>query len=390
MRAPPLYLDHAATTPVHPRVEFAMAEVRAQPRANPASLHRPGRTARALLERARSRVATLLGVHPEEVYFVRGGTESDNLALQGRVFDRIEAGEPPGDVWMAHSAVEHAAVRETARRLTLRCGVEVRVLPVSPTGEVDLEALALSPSAAPPAVVSVQAVNSETGLILNLDPVLRHCRAAGIVLHVDAVQAVGRVGLPLGNLRPDLLSLSAHKMGGPAGAGLLIRARGVRLAPLLLGGGQEGGVRPGTLDVEAAVGTAEALACALETEASEGARLRSLRDGLEQTLIRAVPGLRVLGGEGPRAPHILAVGLDDLPRDLLPSALDVEGISASAGSACRSGSSETSPVLTALYGPTASRIAPLRLSLGWSTTAEALLVGTPRILEALSRVREWA
>jgi len=390
MRALPVYLDHAATTPVHPRVLAALEEVRSRPRANPSSLHRPGREARALLERARARVATLLGVQPEEVFFVRGGTESDNLALQGRILAQLEEGESGDALWLAHSALEHSAVRETARRLASRHGIGVTVLPVSRTGEVDLDALRLRSSTSPPSVVSVQAVNSETGLILNLEPMVRFCREAGVVVHVDAVQAAGRVPLPQGALRPHLLSLSAHKMGGPSGAGLLIRERGVQLAPLLIGGGQEAGVRPGTADLEAAVGTAEALDLALAEEGREAERLRSLRDTLERTLVQEIPNLRILGGEGPRAPHILAVGLEGLPRDLLPSALDLEGVAASAGSACRSGSAEVSPVLTALYGSSAPGIAPLRLSLGWNTTAAELADATPRILKVFSRVREWA
>lgn len=396
-----IYLDHAATTPLHPRVEEAMAEIRAVPRGNPASPHQRGREARAHLEKAREQVADLLAAEPAEVFFVRGGTESDNLAIQGRVLAQLDrpatdVGARSPTIRLAHSALEHSAVREAAAACEARFGARVEILPVSPGGGVDMEALqrALDPAhGSAPAVVSVQLVNGETGLILEVDEVIRRCREAGVVVHVDAVQGVGRVPVPgIGprSHRPHLLSLSAHKLGGPGGAGVLLRETGVELAPLLLGGGQEGGIRPGTVDVEAAVGTAEALGLALESQGGEGARLGRLRDRLEARLRDGVPGLRVHGAEGRRAPHILNVGIPGLPRDLLPGALDLEGIAASAGSACRSGATSVSPTLQALYGEEASRVAPLRISTGWSTTEQEMAIAGDRILEVLGRVEELA
>jgi cysteine desulfurase len=307
-----------------------------------------------------------------------------------------DGGPRPPAVRLAHSAVEHSAVREAAAACRARFGARVEILPVSPGGEVDPEALecALDPAGdIPLAVVSVQLVNGETGLILEVDEVIRRCREAGVVVHVDAVQGVGRVPLPgstPASHRPHLLSLSAHKLGGPGGAGILVRETGVDLAPLLLGGGQEGGVRPGTVDVEAAVGTAEALALALESREGEAERLGRLRHRLEARLRGGVPGLRVHGAEGRRAPHILNVGILDLPRDLLPGALDLEGIAVSAGSACRSGATSVSPTLHALYGEEASRVAPLRISTGWSTTEQEMATAGDRILEVLGRVEEFS
>jgi cysteine desulfurase len=295
---------------------------------------------------------------------------------------------------LAHSALEHSAVRESAAAAANRTGCRVEVLPVSPEGKVDPEALdrLLPPrGTAPVALVSIQLVNGETGLHLEVEEVLRRCRAAGVVTHVDAVQGVGRVPLPGGDARPHLLSLSAHKLGGPGGAGILVREEGTPLVPLLLGGGQEDGVRPGTVDVEAAVGTAEALALALASRRDEATRLGGLRDGLEARLRAHFPALRIHGGEGRRAPHILNLGVPGVPRDLLPGALDLEGVAVSAGSACRSGSTAVSPVLAALYGEeSARRTAPVRISLGWSTTADEVREAGDRILGVLSRVWEDA
>jgi cysteine desulfurase len=394
-----IYLDHASTTPLHPRVEGAMAEVRALPRGNPASPHARGREARALLEGARERVARLLGRTPGEVFFVRGGTESDNLAVQGRVLasleERVEGGasrsRPPV---VAHSALEHSAVRESAESAGSRFGAQVEVLAVLPSGQVDqahLDDLLTRTPHHPVAVVSVQLVNGETGLVLEVAEVIRRCRERGVVVHVDAVQGVGRVPFPWGEEEggppPHLLSFSAHKLGGPGGAGVLVRETGVPLVPLLVGGGQEGGVRPGTVDVEAAVGTAEALALALEAMEGEARRLAVLRDGLQSRLVEEMPDLRVHGGEGPRAPHILNLGVPGVPRDLLPGAMDLEGVAVSAGSACRSGATSVSPVLRALYGQGAQKVAPLRISLGWSTTSAEVDTAGERILRVLSRVR---
>jgi cysteine desulfurase len=387
-----IYLDHAATSPLRPEVERAMMEARARFPGNPASAHRWGREARARVEEARERVAELLGVDAGDVYFVRGGTESDNLAVQGRILAATEGAQAGrGPVVAARSAVEHDAVSGSAAAAARRAGGRVEVLGVAPNGCVDPEALdrlLARRDREPLAVISVQVVNAETGLVLGVEEVILRCREAGVAVHVDAVQGVGRVPLPgEAGPGPHLLSLSSHKLGGPGSAGVLVRERGVELAPVLLGGGQEGGVRPGTLDVAAVVGTAEALALTMETREEEARRLGRLRSGLERRLLEAFPDLRVHGGEGRRAPHILNIGVPGLPRDLLPGAMDLEGVGVSAGSACRSGADRPSPGLSALYGREAEGVAPLRVSLGWSTTREEVEEAGGRILDVLARVR---
>jgi len=375
--SPRVYLDHAATTPLRPEVMDAMARTVAETPGNPSSPHREGRAARKVLEDARRMVAEALDVPASCVLFTRGGTESDNLAILGRV-----RAEPRGALVV--SALEHSAVREPALRLGQE-GRRVVILPVRSDGVPDPQALVAALEAAPaPALLSVQAVNSETGLILELDPVLDRAATRGVPVHVDAVQALGRIPLPTS---AALLTLSAHKVGGPRGMGVLVRDPAVGLCPLLFGGAQEGGLRPGTEDVAGAVGCALAIRLAVEERATEAPRLEALRTWLETSLVEGVPGLRVHGVEGRRAPHILNVGLAGIPRDVLPGALDLEGVAASAGSACRSGSTDPSPVLAALYGAEGAGVAPVRFSLGRTTTRGELEAARPRILQVLHRVR---
>ncbi len=390
-----IHLDHAAATPLRPEArEVLLRHMDASP-GNPSSPHAEGRQARAVLEGARRRVAAALGVPVDWIVFTRGGTESANLAVLGRVGAAPERS-------LVVSAVEHAAVREPAA-VALRRGVPVTVLSVAPDGCPDGETLAAVLTGNPaPSLVSVQLVNSETGLVIELDELFRSCADSAVPVHVDAVQAPGRVVLPTpgrarrdgvqGGLRPSspaagpsLMTLSAHKLGGPRGVGLLVRDPGVLLAPLLHGGKQEAGLVPGTEDVAGAAAFAEVLELALAEAESEIPRLSALRDRLEAGLIEGVPGIRVLGADGRRAPHILGVALPDLPRDLLPGALDLVGISVSAGSACRSGSPEPSPVLAALHGPDAARLAPVRFSLGRETRAAHIDEALARAVPVLQR-----
>jgi cysteine desulfurase len=394
-----IYLDHAATTPLRPEVREVLMRTLASQPGNPSSPHAEGRAARAALESARRRVAGLLRVPPTWIVFTRGGTESDNLAILGRAGAHPERG-------IVVSSLEHAAVREPAAAAAGR-GTPVTTVAVAPDGSPDAEALTTLLDREPgPGLVSMQLVNSETGLVLELDGLFRAAAARGVPVHVDAVQAAGRVPLPrltrvdgtdpgagasraqgarAAHSGPSLVSLSAHKIGGPRGIGLLARDPDVTLAPILHGGRQEAGLRPGTEDVAAAAAFAEALALAFAEAELESPRLTALRDRLETGLTAAVPGIRVHGAGGRRAPHILSVGLPGVPRDLLPGALDLEGVAASAGSACRSGSSEPSAVLVALHGPDAARFAPLRLSLGRETRARDIEVALERIVPVLRR-----
>ena len=331
---------------------------------NPSSAHRWGREARAALEDARERTAASLRTGPRQVHFVRGGTESINLAILGRVDWARSRGQ--GSPHLFRSPLEHPAVREAMETAALM-GSVVEVIPISPEGELalpDEEEL----RAVGTQLVSVQWVNQETGLVLPVPEVAELCGKAGVPLHVDGVQAAGKIPLELDRTPVALLSLSGHKLGGPRSTGVLVIAEGTEIHARLFGGGQEQDIRPGTEDVAGAVGFARALELSVLCLEEEATRLTALRRRLETGLRNSLPGLRIHGAEGARAPHILSLGVPGLPRDVLPSALDLAGFGVSVGSACRSGTVAVSPILEALYGSDAEHVAPLRLSLGWSTT----------------------
>jgi cysteine desulfurase len=375
------YLDHAAATPLRPAVRDAMLPLLEGLTGNASSTHRWGRRANSILEDARSRVATRMGVRSSEVVFARGGTESINLAILGRAGWALSGGmEAPA---LVRSAIEHSAVAEAMDALGNQ-GVRVEVLPVLPDGEIRHPA-AHELRSGSTILVSVQWVNHETGIELPVATLASLCREAGVPLHVDASQAIGKV--PSEGHFPDLLSISGSKLGGPASSGALIVRDGTELRPLIFGGGHERNLRPGTPDVIAAVGLATALERAVDTCADESERLAGLRDQLQSELEASISGMRVHGEEASRAPHILSIGVPGMPRDLLPGALDLEGIGVSAGSACRSGSTEVSPVLSALYGPGAAEFAPLRISMGWTTTPDEVALAASTIPRVVERIR---
>jgi cysteine desulfurase len=361
----PIYFDHAATTPMRAEVRAAMAPFLEERFGNPSSAHRWGRDASAALEDARAGVARALGARASEIHFVRGGTESDNLAVQGRTAQLRRAGQVPRVVV---SAIEHKAVLESAARAAAYGDGHLVILGISDHGALDLEALddALMDGVA---VVSVMWVNNETGLVLPVPEIAERTRAAGASLHTDAVQAVGKVDVRVDRTPVDLLTLTGHKIYGPKGTGVLFVRSGVQLEPLLRGGGQERGLRPGTEDVAGAVGVATALRLAVEEREAEAVRLNGLRARLEDGLQARVPGLRINAGHAPRAPHVTSLGIEGVDGQALLAALDLEGIAASGGSACDSGSVAASHVIQALYGPD-DTLATVRFSLGRSTTAQ--------------------
>jgi len=361
----PIYLDHAATTPVRDEVRAAMAPVLDRLFGNPSSTHRWGREAAAALEEARATCARALGAAASEIRFVRGGTESDNLAVVGRARWLRGEGRTPTVVV---DAIEHHAVLDAARHATARGAGRLVTLAVERNGGVDLDALeeALEEGAG---VVSMMWVNNETGMVLPVPEVARRVAEADAVLHTDAVQAVGKLPVRVDEVPVDLLTVTGHKIYGPKGTGLLFVRAGTALAPLLYGGGQERGLRPGTEDVAGAVGLAAALLLAVEEREAEAERLRALRDGLEVALRARVDGCRVNGGEAPRAPHVASMAFSEVDGPALLMALDLEGVAVSGGSACDSGTDKGSHVIAALYGAD-DRRAIVRFSLGRATTRD--------------------
>lgn len=349
-----VYLDNNATTPVDPAVAERMAAFLREQFGNPSSLYPIGRKAKEALTESREAVAGFLGAHRSEVTFTSSGTEADNFAILGV----LEA--HPDKTEIVTSAIEHPAVIETARALEKK-GITVRYAPVDGTGLVDLDFLrsAVTPRTA---LVSVMHANNELGTIQPIAAIAALCRMRGVLLHVDAVQALGKLPVELGGV--DLCALSAHKLGGPVGIGGLVVRRGVALRPLTWGGEQERGLRPGTENALGAVGFAAAVAAGQGDAAAVGAR----RDRLWLAL-RDLPGLRRYSPAQDCLPNTLAVGLDGLRGEALVAGLDLEGVAVSVGSACAAGSGEPSHVLRAIGCDEAAAAAGVRFSLGAETTA---------------------
>ncbi len=379
----PLYLDHAATTPVRPEVRTAMAPYLDRFFGNPSSLHRWGRDAGAALEEARATCASALGARPSEIHFVRGGTESDNLAVIGRIARLRGDGHTPT---VAVSAVEHRAVLAAAAHATARGAGRLETLGVAPDGSLDLEGLERALRSGP-TVVSVMWVNNETGLILPVRAAAERVRAAGGTFHTDAVQAMGTLRVRVDELPVDLLTVTGHKIRGPKGAGLLYVRDGVHVSPLLHGGGQERGLRPGTQDIAGAVGLATALRLTVEERDAEAVRLRRLRSDLERQLAASIPGLRVNAGDAPRAPHIASMAIEGVDGAELLMALDLEGLAVSGGAACGSGAAAGSHVIAALYGKDDPR-ATVRYSLGATTSPEDIARAARITTAVVERLRK--
>jgi cysteine desulfurase len=345
-----IYLDWNATTPPHPAVLDAMAAARREAWGNPASVHGAGRRARAVLDDARALLAELLGRDARDVLFTGGGTEANNLALAGARA-------------LVTSRLEHPSVTRVAEAKE-RAGAWVRWLPVFADGRVDAAAIGQALHDAPrPAVVAVSAVNHETGVLQPLHEVSAAAHAAGARLHVDAVQGLGRLPAELWRTG-DTIAVAAHKLRGPKGIGALGLSPGVVPAPVLLGGSQERGLRPGTLDAVAAAGFAAAAARAGDSE-RRYAELSALRDSIEAALGAQA---QVNGAGVTRAPHVTSLVFAGRRGDELAAALDLEGVRTSSGSACTAGTSEPSAVITAMHGAERA-LATLRVSLGEETTA---------------------
>ncbi len=372
-----VYLDWNATTPPHPAVLEAMRAAAEVAWANPASVHGPGRRARAFVEEAREAVAALVGFDARDVLLTSGGTEANNLAL-ALPFGPVGEGSRPRALLV--SRIEHPSIVRTAEELARR-GVVVGWVEPLPSGVVPASAFAEAAerigAEADVRLLVLQAVNHETGVVQPVAEVAALAHARGALLHVDAVQAVGRLS-PEAWARADLVSVAAHKIRGPKGIGALCTRAGLKVRPLLFGGAQERGVRPGTQDPIACAGFAEAARHARVDGPSAYARVAELRDRLQAALVDlgGVPN-----GEPPRAPHVVNLSWPGWRGDELCAALDLEGVAISSGSACSAGTAEPSPVLTAMVG-VARAASATRLSLGEETTPDEVT----RAIEAFRRV----
>jgi cysteine desulfurase len=377
------YLDHAATTPLRAEVAAAMAEVHAGPLGNPTGSHPPAQRARRLLEEARDEVAAFLGRDPGDVVFTSGGTESANLAVLGTAEAALR------DAVVLYSAVEHPAVRESALA-AVAAGMDMRELPVDGHGVVDLSALerALSSRAV---LVAVMTANNETGVVQPLADVVEAVRrrAPRAYVFTDAVQAAPWLDLADATAGADLVSLSAHKVGGPVGTGALAVSPQVVLAPRQHGGGQERERRSGTQDVVGAVGLAAALRLVAAERPAAVPRVAALRDRLSEGLLAAIEGAhRTVPAGVAVLPGHLHLCLSGVEREELLVALGAEGVCVSGGSSCASGALEPSPVLAAMGVAPGLAAGAVRLTLGYDTTDEDVdraLAVVPSVVAALRR-----
>jgi cysteine desulfurase len=366
MSALPIYLDHAATTPVRPEVLDAMLPFFDAKFGNASSAHRWGREARAATDAARERIAACLGAHPDEICLTSGGTEADNLAVLGGW--RVQQGRRrPGIV---STPIEHKAVLESVHQAA-REGGDERLLAIDATGVVSLDS-ARAHLRDDVAMVSVMWVNNETGVIQPVAELAALAKAAGAIFHTDAVQAFGKLDVDVRALPCDFLSVSGHKFGAPKSIGAVFVRRGTALAPLFFGGSQDRGRRPGTENTPMAVALATAMELTLAERDAEVARLRALRDQLEAGVLAAQPDLVVHGRGAPRVPHILHCSVPGTDSESLLMALDLKGVAASSGSACQSGSVTPSHVLTAMGLPDALGASAVRFSVGKLTTEEQI------------------
>ncbi len=380
MTTTPIYLDHAATTPVRTEVREAMEPFFGPRFGNPSSTHRWGREARVALDEARERLAACIGARADELCFTSGGTEGDNLAVLG-VWRALGSN---GKRAVLTTPIEHKAILGAIHQAG-REGAEERFSAVTRDGVVDLDSYdeKLTDDVA---VCSIMWVNNEIGTIQPIDRLVELARERGIIFHTDGVQAFGKILIDVRSQPFDLFTMSGHKICAPKGIGATFIRRGTPVEPLMHGGAQDRGRRPGTENVAYAVGLARAAELAVAERESECARLRAMRERLESAILERIPDAIVHGRGAPRAPHILNVSVPQTDNESLLMALDLAGIACSSGSACQSGNEDPSHVLAAMGVPRNIAGAAIRMSLGCMSTQE----GIARVAEVFPALVEKA
>lgn len=369
-----IYLDHNATTKIHDDVAATMADCFRSGYVNPASQHASGRAARAVLEHARDTIAEILGARTaahahDQVIFTSGGTEANNLALFGL------AGQSPGRIIV--SAIEHPSVLAAAARLA-QLGCDVQHLRVLPNGVCDLDHFNELLNA-DTKLVSVMLANNETGVIQPVKEIAELCLASNIPFHCDAAQAVGKIPVSFWKLNAAAMTIAPHKFHGPCGIGILLVRHDVTLQPLLFGGSQQFGVRPGTECVAAAVGAAKALEI-WQADLGRQQRMETLRERLESRIRAEIPDCVIVGEQSHRLPHTTNLAFRGVDRQAFLMAIDIAGVAISTGSACASGSSEPSHVLIAMNCHPEVVDGALRISLGALTTADEIDLAAGHII----------
>ncbi|MCB4756194.1 MAG: cysteine desulfurase [Elusimicrobia bacterium] len=378
-----IYLDHNATAPLYPEVLEAMRPYLSNEFGNPSSLHQLGQRARKAVEEARAQMAAFIGADdPSEIVFTSGGTESDNLAIQGMWAVSQQKGKR-----VVSSNIEHAAVRQVLRQMAASHQIDLTLVPVEPDGIVRGEDV--EKSITPDTIlISIMTANNEIGTLQPIPEIAELCRRKNIPFHTDAVQAAGKMRIRVNEMGGDLLSLSGHKFGGPKGVGILYVRRGTRLMGMIHGGRQEKNWRGGTENVAGIVGMAKAADITRKNLGREIIRLKNLRDKFEHEILARIPDTHINGDTVKRLPNTSNIRFDDTDNTAMVMALDLAGISVSNGSACASGSPEPSHVLLALGLPQHQAHACIRFSLG-STTTEKDMDETLRILpRVVAKLRE--
>ncbi len=375
------YLDYNASSPVDPAVAEAMKPYFTEEFANASSIHRKGQAARHAVEAAREKIAECLSVEPGDMIFTSGGTEADNLALRGTMVSRLAERKH-----LVVSAIEHQAVLYTAKYLgTLGC--DVTVVPAGPDGIVDIAELKKSVTEHT-SLVSLMHVNNEVGTIQPIEEAAKIAHDKGAYFHVDAVQSFGKLPLDPSKTGVDLMTLSAHKICGPKGAGALYIRKGLKVRPVFYGGHQEKNIRPGTENVAAIAGFGKAAEIARKNSATESKRVEGLRQHLEEGMRKKIQGVQLNGHPKTRIYNTLNVSFEGIDGETLLVNLDLKNIFVSTGSACTAGSIEPSHVLLAMGLPDKMARAAVRFSLGRFTTQNEIdyvLSELPAIVERLRK-----
>jgi cysteine desulfurase len=377
-----VYVDNNATTQVAPEVKEAMLPFFEDLYGNPSSMHHFGAQVEKYLIYAREQVASLLSADPEEIVFTSCGTESDNAAIHGTLASYPEKRH------IITTKVEHNAVLQFCRHLQ-KNGYRVTELAVDRWGRLNLDELQSSLSDGT-AIVSIMYANNETGVVFPIEHIAQMVKSRGIVFHTDAVQAGGKIPLNLSTLPVDFLSLSGHKLHAPKGIGVLYIRKGTRFSPLLIGGHQEHGRRAGTENVPYIVGIGKACELAQSQMEKERIRIRNLRDHLEDELLKRIPKTRVNGDRENRLPNTLNISFESVEGESILLLLSKEGIGASSGSACTSGSLEPSHVLRAMGVPFNAIHGSIRFSLSRYNTEEDISYIIEKVPPIISRLREMS
>lgn len=358
-----IYMDHSATTPLHPEVIALMTDAMQNVYGNPSSLHYFGREAKKYIDEARQKVADLIGARFEEIYFTSGGTESDNIAISGAAL-----GNPKKGKHIITSAVEHHAVLDTCHQLE-KAGYDVTILPVDEYGIVDPEELKKA-ICRDTVLITIMHANNENGSIQPIEELSEIAKEYDILFHTDCVQSAGKIPVNVDTLGADLLTLSSHKIYGPKGMGILYKRKGVKVQPLFYGGGQERKIRSGTENTLGIIGFGKAAEIAARELETENMRVKALRDRLIKGVLEQIPDVRLNGHPEKRLPHNAQFSFAYVEGESLLLSLDMKGIAVSSGSACSSTSLQPSHVLTATGLPQELIHGSIRFTLGRDNTEE--------------------